>query len=305
MEVSASMKRAVSISLGSSTRNKTVEFELLGEQVRIERIGCDGDEKQAQRLFTEMDGKVDAMGVGGIELYIRTAGREYPLRAGLQLVKYVRQTPVTDGRGLKHTLERRVVQLGEPQLDRPIAPRTAFMTLAVDRYGMAESFITAGFDVTFGDLMFAVGVPLPIHGLDNLKRLARVLMPFMVRLPISVLYPTGESQEQIVPKFEKQYLGNAAVAGDFLYIKRHLPERLAGQVIVTNTTTASDVELLRARGAHAIITSTPRIEGRSFGTNMMEAALTAIAGKGRTLTNDELNAMIDAAGWQPSVQILN
>src|SRR3989304_9931627 len=38
------VKRAVSISLGSSTRNKAVEVELLGEMVSIERVGTDGDE---------------------------------------------------------------------------------------------------------------------------------------------------------------------------------------------------------------------------------------------------------------------
>ena len=41
------MKRAVSISIGSSKRNKAVEIELLGEKVQIERIGTDGSmEKQ-------------------------------------------------------------------------------------------------------------------------------------------------------------------------------------------------------------------------------------------------------------------
>jgi len=33
------MKRAVSISIGSSKRDKAVEVELLGEKVSIERIG--------------------------------------------------------------------------------------------------------------------------------------------------------------------------------------------------------------------------------------------------------------------------
>ena len=65
------------------------------------------------------------------------------------------------------------------------------------------------------------------------------------------------------------------------------------------------MELLRQRGVSYLVTSTPRIEGRSFGTNMMEAALTAVAGKGRVLTTAELEEMIAAAGWQPSVQKLD
>ena len=59
------MKRAVSISLGSATRNKTVEISLLGETVRIERIGTDGNEDKARQMFRDMDGTVDAFGVGG------------------------------------------------------------------------------------------------------------------------------------------------------------------------------------------------------------------------------------------------
>ena len=45
------MKRAVSISIGSSKRNKAVEVTLLGEKVSIERIGTDGDMEAAALKF--------------------------------------------------------------------------------------------------------------------------------------------------------------------------------------------------------------------------------------------------------------
>jgi hypothetical protein len=54
-----------------------------------------------------------------------------------------------------------------------------------------------------------------------------------------------------------------------------------------------------------VITTTPRYEGRSFGTNMMEAALTAYAGQGRPLTDAELNGLIDELELRPSIQQLN
>jgi len=38
---------------------------------------------------------------------------------------------------------------------------------------------------------------------------------------------------------------------------------------------------------------------------MMEAALTAYAGKGRPLSDEELNALIDSLELRPSVQVLN
>ena len=55
------------------------------------------------------------------------------------------------------------------------------------------------------------------------------------------------------------------------------------------------------RGVHMVITTTPRYDGRSFGTNMMEAALTAYAGKGRPLTDAELNDLIDELDLRPTL----
>ena len=75
--------------------------------------------------------------------------------------------------------------------------------------------------------------------------------------------------------------------------------------MVTNTTTEANIELLRERGVRLVITTTPCYEGRTFGTNMMEAALTAYAGQGRPLSDAELNALIDELDIRPSVHRLN
>jgi hypothetical protein len=39
------------------------------------------------------------------------------------------------------------------------------------------------------------------------------------------------------------------------------------------------VDILQARGAKYLITTTPELKGRSFGTNVMEAVLVALLGK--------------------------
>jgi hypothetical protein len=88
------------------------------------------------------------------------------------------------------------------------------------------------------------------------------------------------------------------------YLKRYMPEHISGKVIATNTTTPADVELFRQAGVKYLVTSTPVFEGRSFGTNMLEAALVAVAGKGRKLTNAELSQLIEQLGLEPQLQEL-
>ncbi len=102
------MKRAVSISIGSSKRDKAVEVDLLGEEVSIERIGTDGDMEKAAQMYKELDGKVDAFGVGGADLGTMVDEKWYPLYSVQKMVRFVKQTPIVDGAGLKNTLENRL-----------------------------------------------------------------------------------------------------------------------------------------------------------------------------------------------------
>ncbi|MFZ5908589.1 MAG: quinate 5-dehydrogenase [Chloroflexota bacterium] len=293
------MKRAVSISLGSSKRDKSVTIKLKDQEILVERIGTDGDVARARQMYLDLDGKVDAFGVGGVDLYLRLDNREYPLRAALKLVEDVSRTPLCDGRGLKHTLERRVFELAGPQLGEARF-RQAFVPVAVDRLGLAEAVAGASERVVFGDLMVALGVPIPIYGIPAFKRVARVMLPVVSYFPISMIfYGSGGAEHK--PKYVKYFAGSDLVAGDFLFMRKYMPERMDGKTVVTNTTTEENIELLKARGVKTVITTTPRYEGRSFGTNMMEAALTAYAGKGRRLADEELNNLIDELELKPSV----
>ncbi len=302
------MKRAVSVSLGSPKRDKKVVVNLKGERISVERIGTGGDIAEAKRLFTELDSEVDAFGVGGVDIYLRLDEREYPLRAALKLVEGVKQTPVVDGRGLKHTLERRVFELAKADMIEVLGEmphfRQAFVPVAVDRVGLAQAVVEVADDVIFGDLMIALGVPIPVRGIKNYKLVARMMLPFVSHFPMSMLY-YGSGGSEHEPKYQKYWEESDLLAGDFLFMRKYLPADLSGKTVVTNTTTTENIELLRERGARMVITTTPRYEGRSFGTNMMEAALTAYAGKGRPLSDEELNALIDDLELRPSVQALN
>lgn len=293
------MKRAVSISLGSSKRDKKAVVNFNGVEIQIERVGTDGDILKARQMYLDLDGKVDAFGVGGVDLYLRLDEREYPLRAALKLVSGVTQTPLCDGRGLKHTLERRVFQLAKPQLG-DVHFKRAFVPVAVDRLGLAQAVAEVAERTVFGDLMVALGVPIPIHGIPAFKRVARLMLPIVSHFPMSMIFYGSDGAEQ-EPKYVKYFEESDLIAGDFLFMRKYMPKNLSGKIVVTNTTTEDNIELLKARGVKTVITTTPRYEGRSFGTNMLEAALTAYAGKGRRLTDEELNGLIDELELKPGV----
>ena len=275
------MKRAVSISIGSSKRDKKVEINLLGEKVSLERIGTDGDMEAAAGLFRDLDGKVDAFGVGGADLGLLIDDHWYTLHSVSSLTRFVKTTPVVDGHGLKLTIERHVTDFLEkkikPYLDQH--GRRLFMTAGVDRWGMVKSFEDWKYQAVYGDLYLTLGISIPLRTVPSLKRVAAALVPVVSRLPFKWVYPVGESQEKRTPKAVEHFLAATVIAGDSHYITRYMPDELPGKVVVTNTTTEADVKLFKDAGVKYLVTSTPVLDGRSFGTNMMEAALVAASGR--------------------------
>jgi hypothetical protein len=296
----------VSVSLGSSKRNHKVEAEFLGEKFLIERIGTDGDMEKAIALLKELDGRVDAFGMGGIDLYLVAGERRYAIRDAQRLARAAAKTPIVDGSGLKNTLERRVIRYLATSGRIPLAGKKALLVSGVDRWGMAEGLTQAGCRLTIGDLMFGLGIPVPLKSLTQLKVAAALVAPILVRLPFEMLYPTGKKQEEIKPRFSHYYLSNDIIAGDFLFIKRHLPPELPGKVIITNTVTSADVEDLKRRGVRTLVTTTPELNGRSFGTNVMEGVLVSLATKPwQKLGPADYEELLNRLDLKPRIEDLN
>jgi hypothetical protein len=302
------MKHVVSVSLGSSSRNHSVETEFLGEKFLIERIGTDGDLEKAEALIKELNGKVDALGMGGIDLYLTAGDRRYVIRDARRLARAAKNTPIVDGSGLKGTLERRVVRYLSQSQAVELAGKRALLVSGVDRWGMAEGLTEAGCILTCGDIIFALGLPVPLHSLAKLKLAAALIAPIVVRLPFTMLYPTGKKQEEekADPRFARYYLNNDIIAGDFLFIKRHLPPEVPGKTIITNTVTAADVDDLKERGVAVLVTTTPELNGRSFGTNVMEAVLVSLADNPSSdLSIGDYERLLDKLELKPRITRLN
>jgi hypothetical protein len=300
------MKKVLSISLGSSMRDHTTEAEFMGERFWLSRQGTDGDFDRYLQMYQEWDGKVDAFGVGGAEFFVMVNGRRYYWRQIQQVRDVVSVSKIGDGNGLKHLLAPYAIQaLREHGIQ--LAGKKALKTTAVDRYGLAKALVEAGCDVTFGDFMLALDVPIPLRSLRSVHVLAAILLPILTKLPFSWVYPVGDEQlKEPSKKYSRFYEEVDIVAGDFLQVWSNLPDDLTGKIIITNTTTAENVEQLRKRNLHILVTTTPRLEGRSFGTNVMEAVCRCLIDKpDDQISEADFRDLVERVPLKPQVHVLN
>jgi hypothetical protein len=297
--------------VGSSSRDHTTKKVFLDQECEISRQGTDGDFERAVQRFRDLDGRVDAFGAGGVEFFLQVADKKYYFRDVKRIRNAIKVSKVGDGNGVKGLLEKRAFKYLEKYLNeregKSLRGMKALQTNAVDRYGMAEAIVDAGLDVTFGDFMFALGLPIAIKTLPSVRLVAALLLPAVTQFPIPWLYAIGSEQDKPPqPQWTKYYEEATILAGDFIQIRQFMPDDLTGKIVVTNTTTAKNVEELKERNLHILVTVTPRLEGRSFGTNVMEATLLALTDKPQSeVTEADFMELIERIPLEPNIEVLN
>lgn len=298
----------MSVSLGSSSRDHEVIVDILGQQIKARRVGTNGDRELLRQKLIECDNNLDvaAIGIGGCDIFLNAADRRFYFREIKDLVSVVKKTPVVDGSGLKGAVEGDTVRFMHDELGINFQGKNILVTSAIDRWGLAMACADADTKgvVGFADLLYALDIPIIIHSRKLLTRLARIIMPIVAVLPFSWIYPS-ESDASTEPKrsakTDKLYHDADIIVGDFKYVIKFMPDDLKDAIVITNTTTPEDIDFLHKRGVKLIVTTTPRLEGRSFGTNVIEALLVAAKGAQSALRPEEYLACLKSEGLGPSV----
>lgn len=281
--MSRNLKKIISVSLGSRNRNKTVTVDIHGIPFEIRRIGVDGEFRDAQQLLESFDRTQDpdlVLSLGGTDLHIETEQQRYTLKYTQRLVSRIQHTRFVDGSGFKRYVEPEMIRMAVAA-GVPIAGRKTLVVCAMDRYWMARCLHELGCPLTIGDKIFALNLPdQPIYSLEELQNEASRLLPNIVKMPIGSLYPTGAKQDEAPDgKYASWLEENEVEAGDFHFMRHSLTTRLDNKTIITNTTTDTDRTLLKSLGLKWLVTTTPVIQGRTFGTNVWEGILLSLAGK--------------------------
>ncbi|MCS7243575.1 MAG: quinate 5-dehydrogenase [Candidatus Calescibacterium sp.] len=271
----------VSISLGSSRRDKHISLKISESHiVNLYRIGVDGDFLLAQKIIERLqDDDVDAIGLGGIDLLLFIENEYFVIKDAKKLYDKSKNVPIVDGSITKRFWEPQVVDnlIKENILNND---QGVLLVSSLDRFATLEIFKNSGFKILIGDLLFALNVGKIIYDIDQLKFLAKIILKDVLNLPFNLIYPVGREQEK-ESDFSSKNLSDilksqdfGIVFGDFHYIRK-MKDLLFGKVVITNTLTENDINLLMDNKVRFLITTGIFIENRSFGANMTDAIFAA------------------------------
>lgn len=270
----------VSISLGSSKRDKAVCLNVGKYNINVLRIGVDGNILLAARLIQELQGQnVHSIGLGGIDLLLFIEDKYFVIKDAKKLYDISKVVPVVDGSITKRILEPRVLQ---KIIDKNLITNSekVLIVSCLDRYASLKKLEENGFQVLVGDLVFALKINKIINNSQELIFYSSIFLDDVLNLPFSLIYPIGKDQDkedkkiiQIMKKYDFD-----VIVGDFHYINKIL-SLLKNKVVITNTVTDRDIDNLRMVGISSLITTGILIDNRSFGANILDCIFAAFCFK--------------------------
>jgi predicted amino acid dehydrogenase len=301
-------KEVVSISLGPSSRDYEFATHMFDREIHVQRFGTDGDVRRARELVAQFDGRVHAIGLGGMNLTFKVGPQTYTHEQIQHVASAAQSTPVVDGAYLKRTMERWAVAQIVQEHRQLLSHRRVLVLSGVDRYGMAQVLSRYTDDLLFGDPVFQLNVPVFLHSFRQLEWYAAQVLPFLCKAPYGRFFPVDSDPEVRTPRGAKGFSQAQVIAGDFAYIRCFAPDSLRGKTIITNSLTAQDVEDLRGRGVESLITMTPPMSGEHpfVETDVLEAIFVSVMDRPLAeITEDDFLNLVSRSELKPYLTTLN
>jgi predicted amino acid dehydrogenase len=301
-------KEIVSVSLGPSDRDYAFHTQMFGEEIRVRRLGVDGDVHRARELVKRFDGTVDAIGLGAMNIYFSVGNRTYVHQQIQRVASAAQKTPVVDGVHLKNTLERWAIGRVAQTHRGIFSHKRVFVVSGIDRYAMAQVLSTYTHQILFGDPIFHLNFPFALRSFRQLERYADLALPTLCRAPYGKLCPIGQDQELRTPRGIRYFDQADIIAGDFAYIRRFAPDNLLRKTIITNTLSARDLQDLRERGVESVITITPPLDDEHpfVGANVIEAIFVSLMdSRLPEITEDDYLNLVARSDLEPQITVLN
>ncbi|HRD97610.1 MAG TPA: dehydrogenase [Rubrivivax sp.] len=272
------MKTVISISLGSTSQDFSFTTRLLGQTLRVRRLGTGGNLAQASRLLRHWDGKADALGLGVVKdsgrLRAQTLGEAQVTR----LKAVPRLTPLSTGSRMREVLLEWAVRHTQTELSRYFdnARVLFFSGLTHQKLAMAMREYTP--NLSFADPLLQLGVPKLLTGLEALGLYAS-----------GAHYVAGWQPPQVVPealqrRWSRYVLSRAMTKATVVVAPVHELddfglEELAGKTIITTNVNDERLAHFKEAGVAMVVDGSPVLAGHVLGPEMLDAMILAATGK--------------------------
>jgi predicted amino acid dehydrogenase len=294
------MKTVVGISLGSKRHNYELETKFLGQQLRVVRLGTDGNEQRAARLLRKWARRADALALGGVRGHVQVGTRTLTDSIVVRLERAAAGKPLSTGTRLRRILHPWSVRHAQQTLEGHFTNARVLFLSGKASYDVATTLAELTENLSFADPVFELGVPKLLNSLAALELYAAATHPVVDWAPgwspLPALPLVGTYDDYVV----RQAMQNAqVVVASFDALAPYGLEELAGKTVLTSALDDAMLESLRDRGVNLAVDGTPRVLDRVVSLAVLEAMIAAV--RRTEVSDDDLLGLVEELQLHPRV----
>jgi predicted amino acid dehydrogenase len=294
-----SMKKVVTVTLGSSKQDFTFQTEFLGERFEVKRLGADDDTTKAWELMRRHQAQADAIGLGEIGDHYQVGLRTVVNKETKRLLNVVTRVPATTGATLRRLLQVRAVRHVQHALGQYFNNNIVLFFSGMRNYDMAVALSDYTKNLNFADALLQTGAPKMLTSLEQLELFAK-------GMDIALPTRSRELLESSLSGFKQARLSAAVaeahlVVGTFAELKSiGSSKNLSGKTVITSAVDDERLAFFKQCRVNLVIDVSPKIFDRVVGVNVIEAMILAALGKSPDeVSDDDFAEIMDELQLEP------
>lgn len=295
------MKKVVSVSLGSSTKDYEFKTRFLGKDFHVRRVGADGDEGKAWELLRRYQSEADAIGLGMLRDHY-DIGSRWEVHADTdRLLKVVTRVPATTGADLRRMLQVRAVRHVQRKFGHYFNNNLVLFLSGLVNYDMAQAMGDYTPNLKFADAVLETGAPAVLTSLDQLEIYARgahFASPVIPTRGLSKIPGVTRLKRGIV---SKEMAKCHVIVGTFDDIAAFgSPDNLDGKTLITSAIDDDRLDYFKDCNANLVVDVSPNLFERVVGLNTIQAMiLAAMETTSEELSDHDLEEIVEELKIEP------
>jgi predicted amino acid dehydrogenase len=213
------------------------------------------------------------------------------------------QSPVVDGGGVRDAMERWAIRLAADLQPGIWSRKRVLLVPGLNHNGLAQAFGQYSQEIRYADpgIYFSLPSASMIGRAETLDIAEGFTLSQLRSFSFSRLFPMASPDGS--ERYLKSFIWADILAGDIGAIRRFSPPDLKRKIVVTEYVTEEDVADLKSRGASAVVTTMPWLDGASsVSAAAFEGCLAAICAEAKTPASKTtyLNLMA-GLDWKPTI----
>jgi predicted amino acid dehydrogenase len=295
------MKKVVSVSLGSSSKDYEFQTRFLGQHFQVRRVGADEDEGRAWELLRRYQSEADAIGLGMIRDHYDIGSRRHVHKDTERLLNVVTRIPATTGSELRRLLQVRAVRHVQKKLVNYFNNNLVLFLSGMVNYDMALAMSDYTPNLKFADAVLDTGAPAILTSLDQLEvyaRGAQIASSFLPTQRLSRLPGLSKLRKEILAReMEKCHVivgtyDDIAVFGT--------PANLEGKTLITSAIDEDALEFFKDCNVNLVVDVSPMLFDQVVGLNTIQAmVLAALETTPEELSEHDLEEIVEELKIEP------